>query len=155
MIALHQGSCSCSMHPCTPVSVTGGSEMSQRERLLPEFLGCDVYRIRSLLWAFVAKCALDQIPAFQVLIQAQPRTDSWASPGELRNTYLEETWRLRSAEKEAQRKAALAIGEQSPCMPVDWGPRRAHLESLFPGCSHGVGGVSVTFQRWTGWAEQI
>lgn len=29
---------------------------------------------------FVAKCALDQIPAFQVLIQAQPQTDSWASP---------------------------------------------------------------------------
>lgn len=56
MIALHQGSCSCSMHPCTPVSVTGGSGMSQRERLLPEFLGCDVYRTRSLLWAFVAKC---------------------------------------------------------------------------------------------------
>lgn len=27
-----------------------------------------------------AKRALDQIPAFQVLIQAQPRTDSWTSP---------------------------------------------------------------------------
>lgn len=81
---------------------------------------------------FAAKGALDQISALQVLIQAQPATDSPASPGELKNTHSEETWRLRNAEREAQRKAARQSENKAhPCPTVEGALKKMHLGFLF------------------------
>lgn len=79
---------------------------------------------------FAAKITLDQIPTLQVLIQAQPRTDSRASPGELRNTHLEDTRSLRW--ERSREEGCRAIGEPADGNLVDWG-LRCTWDLHFPG----------------------
>lgn len=61
--------------------------------------------------------SLDWISARQVLIQAQPWTESRASPGELRNTHLKENLRLCC--KRTTEEGCRAFRSQSKSAPVD------------------------------------
>lgn len=112
----------------------GALEGPRTELLLPKFLRCDRYPSGATMEpSSAANHAPHQIPALRVRFKAPPWTDSPAFPGELKHTPAEGTWRLRSTETAAQRKAAGRLWAK---------PTRVHH-----GCSIKKGALGVSIPQ--------